>query len=572
MRKLILMMILLIPVAGFAITVYDIKYNFSNNPSVTYEAFLVRYDQNGGFIRVRFTDSRNNNVSIVNMSFTEELRENNLYLVFKGNNPQYLKGNGQYDPDYFWFKRNENDGKYYSVGVNSPASNGTITDGNILSINLLDVGSLTKDFVLKFFESNEPFYRNLFAEVPAVRADFYESPKMFFLLVTDTKDERLGFSCEDAKPREIDYFRTIAGKAGMSFISNVVEGYSFNKSNVLTAIDNLHPGKNDVVVFYYNGHGFRYPSDTDPYPRLDLRVDDRHMSIDDNHSIPLSTVQNLIKAKNPRLSIVIGDCCNSFAPAPAAYGGAVTASSANTLSQANCSKLFLLTKGNIIATSATQGQYALYDTRPGGGGFFSTALLNSLDYYLSTFSTEPSWTDVLTKAKDQTSRSSYYAVCDLPNCKHVPVFTIDQPTTYTNTFLKPLTATTATINKIWVEYNVTENNQAGMRVHVSFNINNYQGKKGYCSAYFYNSDGTPLKDLNNSYKTQTGNVATSNTFTPLYPYTLFNDYALFIPYSELHKPKGSYDLKLNVEIHSMEGIKFKSLAVSGWQYFTFTQD
>jgi hypothetical protein len=575
MKKLILFLVFIMPLACFAITVYDIKYNFSNNSSVTYEAFLVRYDQNGGFIRVRFTDTRNNSVSLVNMNFAEEYRENKLYLVFKGNNPKYLRGNGQYDPDYFWFKKNDNDGKYYSIGVNSPSSDGKVTDGTILSINLLDIGVLTKDIVQNFFDSNEPLYRNLFAEVPAVKADFYEAPKFHLLLVANTKDETLSYSCENSKSRELNYFREIANQAGMLFYPKIIDAYDFNKSNVLTAIDNLKPGKNDVVVFYYNGHGFRYNSDTDPYPRLALTLNDPRMSINDN-SIRLSDVNNMIKAKNARLSIVIGDCCNSFAPAPSAYGGAVTASSANTLSQANCMKLFLFSKGNIIATSATKGEYALYNMNPGGCGFFSTALLNSMDYYLSTFVTNPTWTDVLSNAKDKTSKSSAYAMCETPassaSCMHVPVFTIEQPNMFTNNFIKPNTKITAAINKLWVEYDVSENNVKGMRIHVNFTVYNYKGRTGYCSAYFYKSDGTPLKDYNNAYNTSTGNVATSNTFVPSFDNTIYNDYALFIPYTELHQSKGYYDLKLNVEIHSSDGVKYNSLTISEWQHFNFTQN
>lgn len=572
MKKLLLFSIFIMPLTCLAITVYDIKYNFPNNTFVTYEAFLVRYDQNGGFIRVRFTDSRDNSVSVVNMDFTEEFQNDKLYLVFKGNNPKYLKGNGQYNPDYFWFKKNDIDEKYYSYGINSPGADGKFMDGTVLSMSLLDIGGLNKEFVLNFFDNNEPFYKNLFAEVPVVKADFFEAPKFHLILVANTKDQSLGFSCETSKSREINFFREIANQSGLTFYPKIIDGYNFNKSSLLAAIDNLKPGKNDVVVFYYNGHGFRFETDTDPYPRLALSVNiDSREAVKDNYSIPLSEVYNKIKSKNARLSIIIGDCCNSFAPPKPVYRSAVTASSANTISTMNCNQLFLFSKGNIIATSATKGEYALYDVGPGGVGFFSNALLNSLDYYLSTFSTNPNWNDVLVKAQDQTSKSSSYALCDGPPCMHVPVYYVDQPDKFTNNFIKPSYKTSATINKLWIEYNVTENAVLGMRIHINFNIYNYKDKTGYCSAYFYNSDGTALKDINNTYRAADGNVSTGKSFVPLFENTTFNDHTLFIPYAELHKQKGYYDLKLNVAINSKEGSKFNLLVVSDWQYFNFNQ-
>ena len=569
MKKVIIFLVCIMPLACFAITVYDIKYSFPDNKFVNYEAFLVRYDQNGGFIRVKFTDNRNNSVSLVNMEFTEEFHTDKLYLIFKCNNPKYLKGTGQYNPDYFWFRKNDNDGKYYSYGINSPGSDGKLMDGTILSMNLLDVGVLTKEYVLNFFASNEPFYKNLFAEAPALATNFTEAPKFHLILVANTNDESIGYGCQYSQVKELERFRYIANVTGMTFFPTVVDGINFNKSSLLTAVDNVKPGKNDVVVFYYNGHGFRYKSDTGPYPRLDLTT--KGVQLTEYSSIALSDVYDKIKAKNARLSLVISDCCNSADPPQLVYGGAVTAASANTLSQANCKQLFLFSKGNIIAAAASKGQFSLYDSSPGTGGIFSTAFLSSLDYHLSTFSANPSWNDILSQTKNQTSLSSSFARCPLANCKYVPVFDIEQPTNFTNNFIRTSTKTTASVNKLWIEYDVLENNVKGMRIHVNFTIYNYKDRKGYCSAYFYNSDGTPLKDYNKVYSTSAGNVSAWNTFVPIYDNTSFNDYALFIPYSELHRSKGYYELKLYVEIHSSDGTKFNSLAISGYQYFTFTQ-
>lgn len=43
----------------------------------------------------------------------------------------------------------------------------------------------------------------------------------------------------------------------------------------------------------------------------------------------------------------------------------------------------------------------------------------------------------------------------------------------------------ATINKIWMQHNVTKGGKSGMVVHADFTINGLKGEKVDCTAYFY---------------------------------------------------------------------------------------
>lgn len=92
----------------------------------------------------------------------------------------------------------------------------------------------------------------------------------------------------------------------------------------------------------------------------------------------------------------------------------------------------------------------------------------------------------------------------------------------------------AKFQEIWVDHNVNLNGNKGMIIHVKFDIYGMLNKTGQCAAYFYYSNGNPLKDNNQSFRTSTGNVATHVNFTPNYDGCTFNDLTIFMPYSELH--------------------------------------
>jgi len=105
----------------------------------------------------------------------------------------------------------------------------------------------------------------------------------------------------------------------------------------------------------------------------------------------------------------------------------------------------------------------------------------------------------------------------------------------------------ATINNIWTEHNIYQDGQKGMKIHVEFYTYNMRNIQGNCIAYFYYKNGSALKDKNNLYKTDDGNVSTEKEFIPEYENTTYKDFYLFIPYSELHLPSiGKTELKTNV--------------------------
>jgi hypothetical protein len=121
------------------------------------------------------------------------------------------------------------------------------------------------------------------------------------------------------------------------------------------------------------------------------------------------------------------------------------------------------------------------------------------------------------------------------------------------------------LDKIWIDYDVTQTEKKGMNIHLKFEIVGYKDKKCSAVAYFYYADGTPLKDEDKIFSTQDDMVCVSKVFTPQYHDAIFHDEILFIPYTQLHTKRGKSDLKFHVLI--WDDTQTKKLCESEWISF-----
>lgn len=133
---------------------------------------------------------------------------------------------------------------------------------------------------------------------------------------------------------------------------------------------------------------------------------------------------------------------------------------------------------------------------------------------------------------------------------------------------------TGSIDQVWVEHNVVQGfgmfAQKGMRIYVKFTVNNMLNKTGNIAAYFSFQNGNKLMDYNMSYRAGDGQVTVQGTFTPNYTNCVYNDYQLYIPYTELHCPSGTSYLKFNVEICENTTGSWRLISSSTPVNFTYT--
>lgn len=159
----------------------------------------------------------------------------------------------------------------------------------------------------------------------------------------------------------------------------------FSRSSLLNVLNNLSCGKDDIVFFYYSGHGGRYENEESNYPEMILKVP--YGAASTNELYPLYDVYKKIRSKSPRLTIVFGDLCNSTWEG--AYKNNNSNRSASVKSTSVCDiykNLFLNVKGGLIAASSKPGHTsgcAYYEDGSDAGGVFTASFLHCLGSFVS---------------------------------------------------------------------------------------------------------------------------------------------------------------------------------------------
>jgi len=128
------------------------------------------------------------------------------------------------------------------------------------------------------------------------------------------------------------------------------------------------------------------------------------------------------------------------------------------------------------------------------------------------------------------------------------------------------TAPKATFNRIWVDYNVTENGQKGMRIHADFSAINMKNMDSYLAIYFETRDGKRLKDINQKLYSTDGTVAIYRLLKPGFDVTDYKDLDVFMPYEELDLDQGKYDLRMDVDVIYKAGGLIQHLTHYNFEY------
>jgi hypothetical protein len=126
----------------------------------------------------------------------------------------------------------------------------------------------------------------------------------------------------------------------------------------------------------------------------------------------------------------------------------------------------------------------------------------------------------------------------------------------------------ATFEKMWIDYNVTEEGAIGMMLHVKFTAYDMMNMDAFLAIYFEFDDekGGWLTDKNQKYKSSDGYVAVYKSIKPLYNPALYSDLSVFMPYSELDLDPGNYDLSMDVKLIYKEGGIIQKLTDYSFQY------
>lgn len=254
-----------------------------------------------------------------------------------------------------------------------------------------------------------------------------DQPRMFLIAVADTHDETIGERCKADLDGVTDEFEYVAKVIDAEWINpKIIEGAEFSKASVNDAIDNWLKNQqltaDDIVIFYYSGHGFRDSTDTSNYPRMWLKTDaDRNVE-NNNLRIEEDIYDHIIKM-GAGVNIVLSDCCNSTNAGANTNFDNVTVpdhkrdhdNENKTDNNKNGHELFIPGQPlSILVAAASKGELA--GGKTDDGGFFTAFFLDALDDEIDDDSKEATWENIFKYADKNASYWAKSAAC--PEYKH----------------------------------------------------------------------------------------------------------------------------------------------------------
>jgi hypothetical protein len=165
-------------------------------------------------------------------------------------------------------------------------------------------------------------------------------------------------------------------------------GGGLNPESVFKELKGFSVSPDDLVIFYFSGHGYRTDSKGEnPWPNL--------LCSSSRTGIDYGKVVEILLSKQPRFLLAIADCCNHFMSgsfAPPVPDLAIKSFSSEQV-RLSYRKLFLESEGAVLVTSSEVGEMSWCIPR---GALFTLSLIDSLK--IEAESPTPSWELLLERA------------------------------------------------------------------------------------------------------------------------------------------------------------------------------
>jgi hypothetical protein len=171
----------------------------------------------------------------------------------------------------------------------------------------------------------------------------------------------------------------------------VLRGQTASYKNITTLLKNIKVSANDVIFFYFSGHGGMEKKNT-------------FILTSENTFLYRSELESLIRAKPVRLSLVFTDACSSSIESVGGRGSFQKDSKERENAFIEIYKnLFYNYKGLLYMTAATEGEYAW-------GGKDGGSFTKSLFYEVLLQDPKLTWEDNFAEAKKRTQSKFNYLV------------------------------------------------------------------------------------------------------------------------------------------------------------------
>lgn len=239
----------------------------------------------------------------------------------------------------------------------------------------------------------------LFAMVLASGTIVSHAQTLHTIVFCNTIDESIGESMKIELMNVTNQIKKINDLIEYEVDFYKLDGPICTKANLKRAIDQLDVDEDkDVILTFYGGHGSHAKNDPDPWPQYCMNTGFE----DQSNWVPMSHVAKWVQAKNPRLAIILSNCCNVVQGATTikplwAMGGDYT--SLDGVSADKYKQLFSA-KGLVMATSSRVPEPSWCNAVI--GGLFTSDLIDVLQM-VGLGSVSPDWNSVLERTYDKCS-------------------------------------------------------------------------------------------------------------------------------------------------------------------------
>jgi hypothetical protein len=404
-------------IPAFSQTLYEVRFKDAEN--TIYTGLMVYFNENDAFMRVGYTIE--NKYSVVNVKYktiTGKLQNGTNYYYMQGSEPAFIteKGNDdEYNPDQFvWVWE---DGKQPELPFVTDNPDDENSYQSVEYFNQLDIKKVTDRYLQSFFTTNEETYNTLrrmregSQSQPTATTTTASVGKMILIVAANTAIGDIGKSCEVDQNNMLAEFRDVSRTLGLGFQKYVVNGEEFTKGNLNNTLSSLPVEANDIVIFMYTGHGYRWSDQTVKWPQLDLRFSNYDRPSPDN-TFNLEEIGKIIAKKGGRLNIILSDCCNSPINIRQMTNSTFMGSRSNVNPEtAKLKRLFLTAKGTLIAAATSPGEYAWSNSV--NGGFFTSSFLQALREEISYMKdAQADWKQLIDNTIEHARYKTTASVCN----------------------------------------------------------------------------------------------------------------------------------------------------------------
>ncbi len=225
------------------------------------------------------------------------------------------------------------------------------------------------------------------------------------IIFGDTHDESIGSGTKVNVRNVADWAQRVSqalAPLGYEESVSIYTGSDCTPENLRRVMDGLDC-REDIVLFYYGGHGGRSVNDKSEYPRMCLGTSDP------DRAVKVSDIQEILEKKSPHFSIILTDCCNSY------YDGDLPQSMMMPMGDRAASNAFpaqrvqalFKDKGSVVGTGATKGEYGWINSVK--GGFFTSSFLDSFNFTMGRKKESPSWNNIMADTRNLTFDKSNQA-------------------------------------------------------------------------------------------------------------------------------------------------------------------